>query len=167
FIFFLLELPVGIFIIFYQSKRNEQDSNIISLSNLSYQNVTLKMKKKNTTLLSSSCIDATWAIVNIMMYTNHVINFISYCMTGSRFRSELYQLIVCGKYYCVKLMNFKNQTSNYNGIKTAYLKSNDVIHEKHRSAGVLIAFMLNGTHKSHPIPMKSNKRILHIRRTAV
>ena len=36
-----------------------------------------------------------WTIINLMMYTNHVINFISYCMTGTKFRRELIRLLNC------------------------------------------------------------------------
>ncbi len=34
-----------------------------------------------------------WTIINLMMYTNHVINFISYCMTGEKFRREMLRLL--------------------------------------------------------------------------
>jgi hypothetical protein len=37
--------------------------------------------------------DLFWTIMNLMMYTNHVINFLSYCMTGTKFRRELFRLL--------------------------------------------------------------------------
>ncbi len=40
-----------------------------------------------------------WTIINLMMYTNHVINFISYCMTGTKFRRELLRLMKCHKFF--------------------------------------------------------------------
>ena len=33
--------------------------------------------------------DPWWAFVNILMYTNSTINFILYCLSGSKFRGEL------------------------------------------------------------------------------
>ncbi len=63
-IFFVLEMPVLIFLCVMQGK---------------FEN--------------TLTIDMLWTIVNLMMYTNHVINFFSYCMTGTKFRRELLYLI--------------------------------------------------------------------------
>ena len=38
--------------------------------------------------------DLVWTIINLMMYTNHVINFFSYCMTGTKFRRELLRILL-------------------------------------------------------------------------
>lgn len=38
-----------------------------------------------------------WTVMNLMMYTNHVINFLSYCMTGTKFRRELLRLLYMHK----------------------------------------------------------------------
>ncbi|CAF0736918.1 unnamed protein product [Didymodactylos carnosus] len=164
FIFFVLELPVGIFIIFYQSKTGNSDSDTASLLNLFnigdlYQNATFQ----TTVVESSSCVAATWAILNIMMYTNHVINFISYCMTGSRFRSELYALISCRTGYIIRLKSSRNQKANYDGLKTEYLKSDGITHERRRSTRTIVAFMLNGAHKSRSSTIRLNKPVLEIR----
>lgn len=71
-IFFVLEMPVLIFLCLMQGKFEP--------------NVT---------------IDLLWTIVNLMMYTNHVINFFSYCMTGTQFRRELLNLILID-FKCLK-----------------------------------------------------------------
>ena len=42
-------------------------------------------------------IDLVWTSVNIMMYTNHVINFITYAMAGTKFRRELLRLLCVNK----------------------------------------------------------------------
>ncbi len=72
-IFFVLEMPVLIFLCLMQGKFE---------SNLT--------------------IDLLWTVVNLMMYTNHVINFFSYCMTGTQFRSELINLFLID-FKCLKL----------------------------------------------------------------
>jgi hypothetical protein len=61
-------------------------------------------------------IDLLWTIMNLMMYTNHVINFISYCMTGTKFRRELLRLL-----YFHKLSKF---LSNYLGIISSSAANN-------------------------------------------
>jgi len=47
-----------------------------------------------------------WTIINLMMYTNHVINFLSYCMTGTKFRRELIRLFV-PKSVATRYLNIK------------------------------------------------------------
>ena len=37
----------------------------------------------------------TWAIANILRYTNNVIHFFLYCLTGSKFRGELLKICRC------------------------------------------------------------------------
>ena len=65
-IFFILEAPVLIFICLMQGQWIPEDWKYIEL---------------------------VWTIMNLMMYTNHVINFFSYCMTGTKFRRELLRLM--------------------------------------------------------------------------
>ena len=41
-------------------------------------------------------LELWWAIVNMLMYTNNCVNFLLYCLSGSRFRKEARQLFcVC------------------------------------------------------------------------
>jgi hypothetical protein len=35
-----------------------------------------------------------WSVLNVLMYINHSINFVLYCLTGSKFRTELATLFV-------------------------------------------------------------------------
>jgi hypothetical protein len=84
-IFFVLEAPILIFICLIQGQWVSQDW---------------------------SHMDMAWTILNLMMYTNHVINFFSYCMTGTKFRRELLKLL------CVdKILNLfsNNLTHKQNG----------------------------------------------------
>ena len=37
----------------------------------------------------------TWAIVNVLRFTNNVIHFFLYCLTGSKFRGELLKICRC------------------------------------------------------------------------
>ena len=69
-IFFVLEAPILIFICLIQGQWVSQDW---------------------------SHMDMAWTILNLMMYTNHVINFFSYCMTGTKFRRELLKLLCADK----------------------------------------------------------------------
>lgn len=55
-------------------------------------------------------MDLLWTLVNLMMYTNHVINFFSYCMTGTKFRRELLHLI-CIDFKCIK--DFPNYVNRF------------------------------------------------------
>lgn len=41
--------------------------------------------------------DPWWAFVNLLMYTNNSINFILYCLSGSRFREAIRKMFQCRK----------------------------------------------------------------------
>jgi hypothetical protein len=69
-------------------------------------------------------IDLVWTIVNLMMYTNHVINFFTYCMAGTKFRRELLRLLCVNKifkflsqYKLLSMLN--NQGNNSSPLHTA------------------------------------------------
>ena len=81
-IFFILEAPVLIFICLMQGSYISQSWPYIRL---------------------------TWTLMNLMMYTNHVINFFSYCMTGTKFRRELIKL-----FYMHKAIRFMSVYKNVN-----------------------------------------------------
>lgn len=81
-IFFILEAPVLIFICLMQGNYIAQ---------------------------SSQHIRFLWTLMNLMMYTNHVINFFSYCMTGTKFRRELLRL-----FYMHKALRFMSIYKNVN-----------------------------------------------------
>ncbi|RNA15991.1 FMRFamide receptor-like [Brachionus plicatilis] len=59
-------------------------------------------------------IELFWTIMNLMMYTNHVINFISYCMTGTKFRRELLRLF-CIDAFLKQMDDYKNMFITQNG----------------------------------------------------
>lgn len=68
-------------------------------------------------------IELVWTVVNLMMYTNHVINFISYCMTGTKFRRELLRLL------CVhKVLKFLSSYKNLNFLTTTNLNATNNQH---------------------------------------
>lgn len=58
-------------------------------------------------------IELFWTIMNLMMYTNHVINFISYCMTGTKFRRELLRLL-CIHTFLKQMDDYKNMFISHN-----------------------------------------------------
>lgn len=39
-----------------------------------------------------AALNLIWSLVNILMYTNNAINFLLYCLSGSKFRNELKQI---------------------------------------------------------------------------
>lgn len=86
-IFFVLEAPVLIFICLMQGNYIQQSSNYIRF---------------------------LWTLMNLMMYTNHVINFFSYCMTGTKFRRELLKL-----FYMHKAFRFMSVYKNVNMFTSA------------------------------------------------
>ena len=49
----------------------------------------------------SKCNEFLFIVTSLMMYTNHIINFVSYAMTGTQFRRELLLML-----YFKKLTNF-------------------------------------------------------------
>lgn len=69
-------------------------------------------------------IELFWTIMNLMMYTNHVINFLSYCMTGTKFRRELLRLL-CIHSFLKHLDNYRNMiiAQNDQDLKNCHLKS--------------------------------------------
>ncbi|CAF0749550.1 unnamed protein product [Brachionus calyciflorus] len=68
-------------------------------------------------------IELFWTIMNLMMYTNHVINFLSYCMTGTKFRRELLRLLSI-HIICKSLTNYKN-------LFTSHFDHNNVVATRH------------------------------------
>nr|QVK45798.1 G protein-coupled receptor [Proales similis] len=72
-LFFILEAPALIFICLMQSKYFHD--------------------------LTRPEIRLFWAVANLMMYFNHGINFLSYCMTGTKFRRELIKLLFLNKLF--------------------------------------------------------------------
>jgi hypothetical protein len=77
-----------------------------------------------------------WTIINLMMYTNHVINFFSYCMTGTKFRRELIRLFIpnviathfnFNRYLSTKQINHTNMNhlNNNNNNKRIIIEKKD------------------------------------------
>ena len=107
-IFFVLEAPVLIFICLEQGQLIQSNWKLI---------------------------DFVWTIMNLMMYTNHVINFLSYCMTGTKFRRELLRLLYVHRifkflpYFNLIPQHSKNYTTipirKNNNQNTTILKKNN------------------------------------------
>ncbi|KAL8619899.1 hypothetical protein ACOMHN_015183 [Nucella lapillus] len=38
-----------------------------------------------------------WTVTTALLYTNSAVNFILYCLTGTRFRQEFWKLLTCGR----------------------------------------------------------------------
>lgn len=95
FIFFILEAPVLIFICLMQGNYIAQ---------------------------SSQHIRFLWILMNLMMYTNHVINFFSYCMTGTKFRRELFRL-----FYMHKAFRFMSIYKNLNIFSPANHQNQNIL----------------------------------------
>ena len=70
-IFILLTLPIMLFIVI--DKIDFERPSIVERTN---------------------CKSVVWAFVNLFMYVNHSINFVLYCLTGSKFRTELATLFI-------------------------------------------------------------------------
>ncbi|KAH3873328.1 hypothetical protein DPMN_036561 [Dreissena polymorpha] len=49
--------------------------------------------------------DPWWAFVNLLMYTNSCLNFVLYCLTGSRFRGEVRRLFTSRKLARIGTLN--------------------------------------------------------------
>jgi hypothetical protein len=82
-IFIILTLPIMLFII---AMKLDTSSKI----DQSYNSPLGSMFAS----LDPNCKSILWALVNIFMYTNHSINFVMYCLTGSKFRTELATLFL-------------------------------------------------------------------------
>jgi hypothetical protein len=61
--------------------------------------------------LETNCKAVLWACVNILMYTNHSINFVLYCLTGSKFRQEVSSFFSSKFQNNKKVVLFSNQNS--------------------------------------------------------
>ncbi len=70
-IFIVLTLPIMLFIIFEKLDSASGTNHFMLI------------------FVDPNCKAVLWAIVNIFMYMNHSINFVLYCLTGSKFRAEL------------------------------------------------------------------------------
>lgn len=81
-IFILLTLPIMLFIISMKLSSN---------SNLDKKFNSLGSWFAN---MDPNCKSILWSIMNLFMYTNHSINFVMYCLTGSKFRTELATLFL-------------------------------------------------------------------------
>ena len=71
FTFFLLTAPITIYLILQRTWINSADPVVDAQASLG------------------------WAIVNILSYSNNAINFLLYCVTGSKFRSQLATVFIC------------------------------------------------------------------------
>jgi hypothetical protein len=58
----------------------------------------------------TNCKSVVWAFVNLFMYVNHSINFVLYCLTGSKFRTELATLFISPQ----KIVNATMPELNFN-----------------------------------------------------
>jgi hypothetical protein len=80
-IFILLTLPIMLFIIVDKlgsiEPKEEKDKFLL-----------IKMAAM-VSHMNPNCKSILWAFVNIFMYINHSVNFVLYCLTGSKFRTEL------------------------------------------------------------------------------
>lgn len=100
-LFFILEAPVLIFISLMQESWKEDES---------------------TQLI--------WTVINLMMYTNHVINFISYCMTGTKFRRELLRLFIIKTTISTTFSKFSSLYSTKNKTNKANNHQNQIINKQ-------------------------------------
>lgn len=50
---------------------------------------------ERASLREQAVLELMWSIVNQLMYVNNAVNFILYCITGSRFRQEAKTLLCC------------------------------------------------------------------------
>jgi hypothetical protein len=81
-IFILLTLPIMLFIICMKLESSSTIDKSFSRLGAFFAE------------LDPNCKSILWALVNIFMYTNHSINFVMYCLTGSKFRTELATLFL-------------------------------------------------------------------------
>ena len=68
-VFFITTLPISIYNIGYTYWYSTQDQRSIAY------------------------LELWWSVVNMLMYTNNALNFLLYCLSGSRFRRELKRLV--------------------------------------------------------------------------
>ncbi|KAH3836759.1 FMRFamide receptor-like [Dreissena polymorpha] len=56
-------------------------------------------------------LDFWWAVVNMLMYTNNSLNFLLYCLSGTKFRREVIRLLTWKK--CFRLNHINPAQRNY------------------------------------------------------
>ncbi len=124
-IFILLTLPIMLFIIVdklgsIESKEEKNKFFLIKLAGM-------------VSHMNPNCKSILWAFVNIFMYVNHSVNFVLYCLTGSKFRTELANVLSPPSQSTfinmaateqtqlqVPLRKYSTGIRNSNGIKTNY-----------------------------------------------
>ena len=94
-IFIILTLPIMLYII------------LIKLGSTKSETI-----EKKDIFDDPNCQSILWALVNIFMYTNHSINFVLYCLTGSKFRTELATLFLPKK-VTLSAYKFFNNNNNH------------------------------------------------------
>ncbi|KAL7674358.1 hypothetical protein ACOME3_000638 [Neoechinorhynchus agilis] len=100
--FFILEVPVGIFLIVHHVRGSVD-------------------------ICEPCCTALLWQFLNILMYTNHIINFPCYYLSGGRFRAELFNMI--SKY--LKLKDSSTQSKNVTYLSTADATNPDASGTRH------------------------------------
>lgn len=95
-IFILLTLPVMLFIVIEKitSSSSVFNSQSRDIGNFTSNNGSSSITLNNRLFNDPNCKAIVWSIVNIFMYINHSINFVLYCLTGSKFRTELATIFV-------------------------------------------------------------------------
>jgi ABC-type sulfate transport system permease component len=100
-IFILLTLPIMLFIVvdklgsnnsFAEDNKTTEDesssaafnSSLATALPSSYKWLSFAYLAESFASMDPNCKSVIWAIVNIFMYVNHSINFVLYCLTGSK-----------------------------------------------------------------------------------
>nr|QVK45663.1 G protein-coupled receptor [Proales similis] len=89
-IFIALTLPIMLFIVAEKIGSSSKDERTDGASNeISFINFA-----RSFAGMDPNCKSIIWSLVNTLMYINHSINFVLYCLTGSKFRTELATLFM-------------------------------------------------------------------------
>lgn len=85
--FFLLTAPITVYLIIQRNWLDTDDASV------------------------NATADMWWAVVNMLSYTNNAINFLLYCMSGSKFRQQLLKVFCLPSNRVVPMVNHTANTA--------------------------------------------------------
>ena len=141
-IFILLTLPIMLFIVI--DKIGSSDIADI-VNNSTSSGLNFGQSKKSFSLynlpalffrMDPNCKSVLWAVVNILFYLNHCVNFVLYCLTGSKFRTELATMFISPHQYISSTLNEQTQLRYSSSIKRKSNLTNSNNHTSVRSHSI-------------------------------
>ena len=123
---------------------------LFTTSPISIYNVGYPIWLEGASQETKASLEFWWAVVNMLMYTNNSLNFLLYCLSGSRFRQEV-KILFCPT---------RNQSSNIalNDFKRTRVRTNSQV-PSHTPSMTYDRYDFNNRKPSNPLFASTDDRV--------